>query len=1461
MSDVITRKQTINFLGFLRGQLNGLQGIPTLCYELIQNADDVKDEEGNPGASRISFDVCDDALYVYNDGVFRDIDFERMEKLSWGNKREEEGTTGAFGLGFISVYQITDAPEIFSSDLHWQFNPNGHEDERILERSVETKATKFRLPWSFDESEIRVELGIPPINKDMLNYYTHQIEKSIEAAALFLKQVNVLKVQRNGELIREIIVAREGDELLISDGEEDIIFRIYRGRFDEQAKEMREKYGKIIEKKRQPEVKIAIPDTPEVEGLLYAFLPSEVKTGLPFHINADFYPSPDRKRIIFDEGFKKEWNQSAILCATRTLAEHCEDLLEILSPEDFWEFADKVNKASNPDNLTLAFEDFWKFFKPEIMKTKSVQTSLETQVLPSRAIFIDTKDLVDAGEIFKNLGINTVHPDIRSKQNILLETGVKNIRIPHIHQGFLDQDLEERTEIHDMPEGLRFVEGWKVFWQAIKNLLDRSAAGDRYENEELLKNIPIVFGSDDALWPPSKLFKADPLTISFFSKFGSMVWFEDNSQDNKFLGEFVPQFTINDGLDILEKSEEDLLDLYRGDLFSPQEMLEWLEHNRDGLNFNHVERIKGLSLWPTAGKELRPLSDLFLAGDFEDPLQLAQLVDVDALGGSREFLERKLKVLKLNFVTYVRQRVPEVVANRELSSDEKNELVKVLAENKGSLVDYDDLREILSKLPIVWCGGEEFFLATEVWFDTDEVKDVLGVDIPLTKLPDEKQEAVRELYKWMGVSQEPAPGDIVKRIKKVVQDPPNKKNVALIGRLIGYIASKWVTWGEEQIVRFDSLRHFAWLPGTKDPSKWFGPQSVYSIYSRDLFDSVGNFLIVDYSIQRNSSDFFQFIGIESEPTPGQVVQHLLWSSKNDQQITNRIYNFLNFEKNVGSREINRLVGEKCLYLKDSEGNGAYYSPAQVFWEQHPFGDYRFRLPPEFGQYKDLMDRIGVKYSPNVDDAIKVILEISKKFGTSNIALPDGSDDEDILIFCWKMVSEALENEGITEKEINRKLKDQKTIPDSRKVLNQPVRMFFEDRPGWSEKFKLIEFNITPRIEGAWQGMEAAGVRPLSSVVTIEMVELNNRTEDTDLDYLLEERRNLIRRAIEQHRKEGNKDLSIEGLDNLNCYRADPIEIVRIFTGFKKQEKSELETVDAVLHNESQEVSDEKTLFFTVNNGSLPWRGIARELSYVINSTGEIRSLGMELKDILSQSFEEATLSLDELGYPKIEVKETKITEGVTLTAVDDTPPEIEGIKKPVPHPDGEEQGTTSGQGQGEGEGQKPGTVTGGGSGTGSKPSEAPKQHKRKTSRLVSYVYPDDAFTDREEHPQHAKKRKRVEEAGVEKVMQHERENGRNPFDMETEQIHHPGYDLESTSEDGSVRFIEVKSLSGTWDSQNPAKLTKMEFKVAKQKGKAFWLYVVERAESEDFNIHKIQDPGNRVDYYLFDHGWGVEINE
>ncbi|MBI9047729.1 MAG: DUF3883 domain-containing protein, partial [Anaerolineaceae bacterium] len=410
---------------------------------------------------------------------------------------------------------------------------------------------------------------------------------------------------------------------------------------------------------------------------------------------------------------------------------------------------------------------------------------------------------------------------------------------------------------------------------------------------------------------------------------------------------------------------------------------------------------------------------------------------------------------------------------------------------------------------------------------------------------------------------------------------------------------------------------------------------------------------------------------------------------------------------------------------------------------------------------------------------------------------------------------------------------------SQKLLVKPEMMFFEDRPGWGEKFKVVKNNLTPRIEGVWLGMEAAGVRSLSDVINTELITCENMNDDQSLLNIILERRNLIQRVIEEHRNQGVKNINILSLDNLTFYLADKIEIERIFHGFGKQEVSELESVDAILHKGS--------LYFTTPDGNYPWKGIARELSFVVNSTGELRSLAMELKEILSQSFDEAIKTLNELGYPMIEVSETNISDGITLEYEDEE--ELESLRIGIDFPEGGRQKTKNSSEL------KPSDNLG---------VENKKQlidkadnKKRKTSRLRSYVYPDEAYTTKQEDPSFSERRNKVAAQGVEHVMKFEREEGRVPKDMETIQTHHPGYDIESTNGNGEIRYIEVKSLSGFWDSQNPAELTKTEFETAKKKGEDYWLYIVERVNSDDFQIHEVQNPANRVDYYLFDAGWIV----
>lgn len=144
------------------------------------------------------------------------------------------------------------------------------------------------------------------------------------------------------------------------------------------------------------------------------------------------------------------------------------------------------------------------------------------------------------------------------------------------------------------------------------------------------------------------------------------------------------------------------------------------------------------------------------------------------------------------------------------------------------------------------------------------------------------------------------------------------------------------------------------------------------------------------------------------------------------------------------------------------------------------------------------------------------------------------------------------------------------------------------------------------------------------------------------------------------------------------------------------------------------------------------------------------------------------------------------------------------------------------------------------------------EKKKQRSRLRTYVTDEAAESDAEPDSAAAAQRSEIEKAGVSKVMQQERDNGREPTEMPPM---NEGYDIESKDPSGRVeRYIEVKSTEGDWGSLGVA-LTKAEFRKASELKDKFWLYIVERANDETAEIHRIQDPARKVNQFIYDDGW------
>ena len=135
--------------------------------ELVQNADDVE-------SSILVARFLPDALEVANDGfAFRSPsgdrkgDFQRIALVLQRHQEDDPTTTGKFGTGFQTVYNLTNRPEIHSDGISRRMDPAAESEDRMqkLEGFEKRKSpylpkgVLFRFPWR-DDREAETARGV-----------------------------------------------------------------------------------------------------------------------------------------------------------------------------------------------------------------------------------------------------------------------------------------------------------------------------------------------------------------------------------------------------------------------------------------------------------------------------------------------------------------------------------------------------------------------------------------------------------------------------------------------------------------------------------------------------------------------------------------------------------------------------------------------------------------------------------------------------------------------------------------------------------------------------------------------------------------------------------------------------------------------------------------------------------------------------------------------------------------------------------------------------------------------------------------------------------------------------------------------------------------------------------------------------------------------------------------------------
>lgn len=175
---------------------------------------------------------------------------------------------------------------------------------------------------------------------------------------------------------------------------------------------------------------------------------------------------------------------------------------------------------------------------------------------------------------------------------------------------------------------------------------------------------------------------------------------------------------------------------------------------------------------------------------------------------------------------------------------------------------------------------------------------------------------------------------------------------------------------------------------------------------------------------------------------------------------------------------------------------------------------------------------------------------------------------------------------------------------------------------------------------------------------------------------------------------------------------------------------------------------------------------------------------------------------------------------------------------------------SGGQGNGSTHGGSGGHGTSGGNGNGKGGGQGKRTPGHAGGRpFISYVgaHPDDDGPDPDGLDQEA--RMQIEGGAIDLIIGLEPALRRTPEG-------NPGFDLfEADSGGRQIRWVEVKSMTGTL-ADHPVGLSHTQFDCAREKGDAYWLYVVEHAtDPAQARVLRIQNPVGHARTFTFDHGW------
>lgn len=1020
-SEPITLTYEADLLGNIQQALAGLQGFGVMALELIQNADDA-------GAASLSFDVTDGGLFVRNSGEFstcglremrcpwerngdsngrmRACNFHAISRMGSRNKIRVSSQIGRFGIGFVSVYQVTDAPIVRSSGVEMQLIPiDGSGATKVIPPG---DGTEFELPWAAVASDTRAALNASPTPPEVVSLLVEAIAEVMARGLFFLRHIRSVELFRNGALVHSVSISREDGivELAIGMERRSEKWKLLTRDASDLAGERKiyEDFPTLAELDRSPVVNIAVPlHEDPIEGLLYAYLPTEQPSGLPLHINADFFPHPTRRTItLTGEQHERYWNELLLDVAARALAESFDELRELIGPRRTWALA--AGAFAMKDRSS--FKSFWLDLQVAAKTSRGVLTVDDGLAFPGECHL--PEQLPTEGQAaLAAIGMRLLHADLRPHWSMFQALGASPLRLPA---------LVSALESADFPEHL---DGLRPLWAAVDGILTQSKARQDFAAlTGRLKAVSFVLDLEgassaiDELYRPAvgvssqairRFVPGAPLVHAGLLEFEALAGLLDVYRFDDFARDFAAAVPDEEAaIELIGPGEDGARQLY--DLLPA--------FLGDGVTVQAGARLANVPMLRTRSGFVEP-SRGQLPGGFTDPAGHFELVDIELMSEAmRAFAKDILRVDVLTFQAYVEDHLEEIL-KREPSREQYVTLLTEILNHRAELDSNGALRSLADRAFVRTRAGS-YVRPSECYYWSAPIANLLGDDgrffvdeswMPVGQAAARFQDILENA---LGTRRSVSIDHLVARIEAIASTKSIDEIAERTQPIVRHILDRFARLTSNELSALERLRTLNWLPGSiagaRVQATRFGPAVLYRSFRAAGYAS--QVKVVDLPILRGGGqaprslvDFLDFLRMESEPPTEAVVAHLEHCMANQAPASDVVYAILSERLNgPDSACIERLRGKAFIYDPELAG---YLRADQIFWEPTYFRGYWYAPSPRMRLREELFRHLGVEDAPKARNYVTLLKRIGSREAVAEV-------DVEVHRRCLAWLANALE---------------------------------------------------------------------------------------------------------------------------------------------------------------------------------------------------------------------------------------------------------------------------------------------------------------------------------------------------------------------------------------------------------------------------------------------------------------------